>query len=103
MGNKLGSIIKRKRAVSLKLSAFPIFFCFAPSSRSTSAQSQNNRIPVEAGRRIFLGSCSMTYCHGNEGIGGGAAKLRDRNFSVEYLTEVIAEGISGTNMPAFNK
>jgi putative heme-binding domain-containing protein len=83
--------------------AIPLILNFALSSRSTSAQSQNNRTPIESGRRIFLGSCSMTYCHGNEGIGGGAARLRDRNFSAEYLSEVIGEGISGTNMPAFNK
>jgi putative heme-binding domain-containing protein len=103
MENRLGSTIIRKRTAALLLSGLSFFLYFALSSRLTSAQSQNNRTPVEAGRRIFLGSCSMTYCHGNEGIGGGAAKLRDRNFSAEYLTEVIGDGISGTNMPAFNK
>jgi putative heme-binding domain-containing protein len=104
MRNRLGStIIRRRAAIGLFCFAIPLIFYFALSSRLTSAQSQNNRTPIETGRRIFLGSCSMTYCHGNEGIGGGAARLRDRNFSSEYLTEVIEEGISGTNMPAFNK
>jgi putative heme-binding domain-containing protein len=104
MGNKSSSTTVGQRAAATLLTfALPLFLVFAPSSRSTSAQPQENRTPVEAGRRIFLGSCSMTYCHGNEGNGGGAPRLRDREFSSEFLTLVITQGIPGTNMPAFNR
>jgi putative heme-binding domain-containing protein len=43
----------------------------------------------------------MTYCHGAGGMGGGAPKLRDREFTAEYLTHMITEGVPGTSMPAF--
>jgi putative heme-binding domain-containing protein len=103
MGNRFRSTTIRRRTAALFLFALPIFLSFALSSRLTSAKSQDNKISVEAGRRIFLGSCSMTYCHGNEGIGGGAPRLRDREFSAEFLSLVITQGVPGTNMPAFNK
>jgi putative heme-binding domain-containing protein len=43
----------------------------------------------------------MTYCHGAGGAGGGGPKLRDREFTPEYLTLLITEGVPGTPMPAF--
>ncbi|MBK7931878.1 MAG: c-type cytochrome [Bryobacterales bacterium] len=73
---------------------------------------QNNLIPrgliprdaaaVEAGRRIYMGSCSG--CHGATGEGsqgpsllsGRAARLADR-----ALLNAIANGLPGTSMPDF--
>jgi len=43
----------------------------------------------------------MTYCHAAGGIGGGGPRLRDREFTAEYLTHLITEGVPGTGMPAF--
>ncbi len=99
MGNKPGLTTTLQRAAILFLPGLLLLLIFDASSGSP-AQSQN-QTSVEAGRRVFLGSCSMTYCHGNEGIGGGAPKLRDREYSAEFLRLVIAEGIPGTSMPAF--
>jgi putative heme-binding domain-containing protein len=45
----------------------------------------------------------MTYCHAAGGVGGGGPKLRDREFSAEYLTHLIAEGVPGTPMPGFKE
>jgi putative heme-binding domain-containing protein len=84
----------------------PFAFCllsFDISPGSRAAQSQSAERQIEAGRRVYLGSCSMTYCHAASGIGGGGPKLRDREFSAEYLTHMIAEGIPGTPMPGFKE
>src|SRR5262245_43540653 len=70
---------------------------------TSAAQPQSAESQVEAGKRAYLGSCSMTYCHGSGGMGGGAPKLRDREFTAEYLTHLITEGVPGTSMPAFKE
>jgi len=69
--------------------------------QTSAAQPQSAESQIEAGKRVYLGSCSMTYCHGAGGMGGGGPKLRDREFTAEYLTHLINEGIPGTSMPAF--
>jgi putative heme-binding domain-containing protein len=69
--------------------------------RASAARPQSAESQIEAGNRIYLGSCSMTYCHAARGMGGGAPKLRDREFTAEYLTLLITEGVPGTGMPAF--
>ena len=74
-----------------------VFFFETPSGSAQQDQSAN----IEAGRRIFTGSCSMGYCHGLGGVGGGGPKLAGRKFSVRYLTQVISEGIPETTMPSF--
>jgi putative heme-binding domain-containing protein len=62
---------------------------------------QDLQANIEAGRKLYLGSCSMSYCHGNAGAGGGGPNLKDREFSERYLNRVISEGIPGTGMPGF--
>src|SRR5262249_17978455 len=73
----------------------------APSLGSSAAEPQSAESQIEAGNRVYLGSCSMTYCHAAGGIGGGGPRLRDREFTSEYLTHLITEGVPGTGMPAF--
>ncbi|MFN0112236.1 MAG: c-type cytochrome [Blastocatellia bacterium] len=65
------------------------------------ASAQDQSANIEAGRRIFTGSCSMGYCHGLGGVGGGGPKLAGRKFSVKYLTMVISDGVPETTMPGF--
>ncbi len=74
---------------------------FDLSLGSSAAQPQSAESQIETGKRIYLGSCGMTYCHAAGGVGGGGPKLRDREFTPEYLTHLIAEGVPGTAMPAF--
>jgi putative heme-binding domain-containing protein len=84
----------------------PFAFCllsFDLSFGSRAAQPQNSERQIEAGKRIYLGSCGMTYCHAAGGVGGGGPKLRDREFTAEYLTHLISEGIPGTPMPGFKE
>ncbi|HEU0179955.1 MAG TPA: c-type cytochrome [Blastocatellia bacterium] len=97
------------RSVSVKMVALAVLFlpftlCLSPfdlSLGSRAAEPQSADSQIEAGNRVYLGSCSMTYCHAAGGIGGGAPKLRDRAFTAEYLTLLITEGVPGTGMPAF--
>ena len=96
MESRVTSILRRSLA-ALCLPGALLLSIIPPAAQ------QNSQASIEAGRRAFLASCSMTYCHGAEGVGGGAPKLRDRKYSAAFLTHVIAEGIPGTGMPAFNK
>jgi len=82
----------------------PLTLClssFDLSLGSSAAEPQSAESQIEAGNRVYLGSCSMTYCHAAGGIGGGGPRLRDREFTAEYLTHLITEGVPGTGMPAF--
>ncbi len=74
-------------------------FCLLPFALQ--AQQESSSASIENGRRIFSGSCSMGYCHGLNGAGGGGPKLTGRKFSVRYLTQVINEGVPETTMPGF--
>jgi putative heme-binding domain-containing protein len=82
--------------------AFTICFSrFDLSTGSRAAEPQGAASQIDAGNRVYLGSCSMTYCHAANGVGGGGPRLRDREFSAEYLTHLITDGVPGTGMPAF--
>src|SRR6266542_3854470 len=46
--------------------------------QTSAAQPQSAESQIEAGKRVYLGSCSMTYCHGAGGMGGGGETARPR-------------------------
>jgi len=77
----------------------PFAFCLLPFALH--AQQQDQKARIEEGRRIFSGSCSMGYCHGLNGAGGGGPKLAGRRLSARYLAQVISEGVPETTMPSF--
>ncbi len=77
-------------------------YCLLPTTNAAQQEpAANSAANIEAGRRIFTGSCSMGYCHGLGGVGGGGPKLAGRKFSVKYLTMVISDGVPETTMPGF--
>lgn len=87
-----------------------LFFCLLPcalyllpfaSAQHAPTVQRDFATRLDAGRRIFLASCSMSYCHGAGGVGGGAPKLKDRKFSAKYVTMVTVDGVPGSAMPAF--
>jgi putative heme-binding domain-containing protein len=92
-----------KPTLSRQRWAFAIFLPFALCLLpfALHAQQQDQKARIEEGRRIFSGSCSMGYCHGLNGAGGGGPKLAGRKLSVKYLTQVITEGVPETTMPSF--
>jgi putative heme-binding domain-containing protein len=89
-------LTRRRLAVAIVL---PFAFCLLPFALQ--AQQGNQSASIENGHRIFTGSCSMGYCHGLNGAGGGGPKLAGRKFSTRYLTQVINEGVAETTMPGF--
>jgi putative heme-binding domain-containing protein len=102
MENRSRSVKIAIRALAMLFLPFAICHSYLDISLgSRAAQPQSAESQIEAGKRIYLGSCSMTYCHAAGAIGGGAPKLRDRVFTAEYLRHLITEGIPGTGMPAF--
>jgi putative heme-binding domain-containing protein len=102
MGNRSRSAKIAARALAVLFLPLAIYLLsFDRSLGSRASQTQNPQSQIEAGRRIYLGSCGMTYCHAAGGVGGGGPKLRDREFTAEFLTHLISEGVPGTNMPAF--
>jgi putative heme-binding domain-containing protein len=98
MESRSRTTLHRSLASLLLLSAFCLLLF---NLQSGSAQAPSARTQIEAGKRVYSGSCGMSYCHGSEGIGGGGPKLRGREFSPEYLTFLITEGVPGTIMPGF--
>ncbi len=89
-----------KKGVCVAITLF-LFTSAAFTSTFQTAPQPRPQAQIEAGRKLFAGSCSNSYCHGSAGTGGGGPKLKDRDFSVEHLTRVIVEGIPGTTMPGF--
>lgn len=94
---------KRFRRGLLALAALALCGQSVRSVRSSVGQEPSPPEQVAAGRRVFAGSCGMAYCHGTDGAGGTAPRLRNRDFSADRLTNVITAGIPGTAMPAFGK
>ncbi|MEP7342199.1 MAG: c-type cytochrome [Acidobacteriota bacterium] len=96
MESKADSLNSRRWAFAVIL---PFAFCLLPFALR--AQQPDQKTIIENGRRIFSGSCSVGYCHGLNGAGGGGPKLAGRKFSVKYLTQVITDGVPETTMPGF--
>ncbi len=97
MENKAIPSNHRRLAFAVLLSVVCCLLPFALRAQQT----PDPKTIIENGRRIFSGSCSMGYCHGLNGAGGGGPKLAGRKFSVKYLTQVIIEGVPETTMPSF--
>lgn len=88
----------------LKLSVVTLLFSFAAFvdlKGSLQAQSRVASTAVSNGEELFRQSCASSYCHGEQGKGGGAPPLRDGSIDAERVTQVIVAGIPGTAMPAF--
>ncbi|MEP7270415.1 MAG: c-type cytochrome, partial [Acidobacteriota bacterium] len=47
-------------------------------------------------------TCASSYCHGEQGRGGGGPVLQGRSISFDRLNRVIRAGIPGTAMPGFS-
>jgi mono/diheme cytochrome c family protein len=54
------------------------------------------------GAEVFSRTCTG-YCHGANGMAGGAPQLVGRGFDTEYVERVITYGVPDTPMPAWGK
>ncbi len=80
MANKSAA---RNSYLGLALCVGAVSFHLLPFGSAQHAPAARRDLPtrIEAGGRVFRASCSMSYCHGAAGSGGGAPKLRGRKFS----------------------
>jgi len=56
---------------------------------------------IAEGAKLFQPNCSSAYCHGKDGMGGGAPALRGKGLEAAYLFKTISNGLSGTPMRPF--
>jgi len=56
---------------------------------------------IGAGSAIFTPTCSSAYCHGANGMGGGAPRLRGRDLDPSYIFKTVTNGVPGTPMLGF--
>lgn len=72
----------------------------ASSILQTKDKLKDPRVVAE-GAKLFASSCGNAYCHGTGGNGGGAPRLRGKDFEAAYVFKSISNGIPGTSMPSF--
>lgn len=76
-----------------------------PTASATPGLHQEEKLKnarfIAEGSRLFAPSCGNAYCHGTDGVGGGAPRLRGKVLEAPYLFKTIANGIPGTGMLSF--
>jgi mono/diheme cytochrome c family protein len=94
----------KSRHLSYALLSAVVYLASVHASTRSSAQD------VSFGQRLFQDKADCKFCHGAEGDGrgdprspGAAANLRHTILNKAQLTEVIACGRPGTEMPHFDK
>lgn len=65
------------------------------------ASEEDQPSPVTPGNGLALYTANCSSCHGANGEGGTAARIKPPAFEREELFTVIAQGVAGTSMPAF--
>jgi mono/diheme cytochrome c family protein len=56
---------------------------------------------VKQGADLFAKTCANGYCHGDQGVGGGAPRLAARGFDQALITNTLTRGIPNTAMQSF--
>ncbi|MDA2928989.1 c-type cytochrome [Acidobacteria bacterium AH-259-O06] len=56
---------------------------------------------ISRGKRIFVQTCSVGYCHGVGGAAGAGPRLRGRKLDKDYVYRVTRDGIPQSAMPAW--
>jgi mono/diheme cytochrome c family protein len=69
----------------------------------TRAQALTPEQTIKHGAEMFNQTCTQSYCHGANGVAGGAPRLANRGFTPEYIEKVVTYGIPGTPMPAWGQ
>lgn len=56
---------------------------------------------LKQGADVFAKTCANGYCHGDQGVGGGAPRLAARGFDQAFITNTVTRGIPNTAMQSF--
>jgi mono/diheme cytochrome c family protein len=68
------------------------------------AQAAATDLPaVERGAALYQQRCAVPFCHGPAGTSGRAPALAGRDYDLEELRRMIAQGIPSRGMPAFQQ
>jgi len=86
-----------RRTRNVAIAAIMLFPLFANAQGLTPEQT------LKHGADIFAQTCTQSYCHGANGVAGGAPRLAKRGFTSDYIEKVVTYGITGTPMPAWGQ
>lgn len=76
------------------------FECEASATVQASDKLKDPRF-IGEGASLFARSCANAYCHGTEGGGGGAPRLRGKGLEAGYVFRSVSNGIPNTSMVGF--
>ena len=65
------------------------------------AWAQSSPDALKQGEEVFTRTCANGYCHGAQGVGGGAPRIAARGFDRPYINDVVTRGIPNTAMQSF--
>lgn len=65
------------------------------------AAAQDNADLLKHGEDVFARTCANGYCHGAQGVGGGAPRIAARGFDQAYIANTLSRGIPNTAMQSF--
>lgn len=87
-------------ALTLVIVIFIAVYWATEGGRQEAARDRLRAEAVERGGELYALQCAG--CHGSGGQGGTGAALRDTSLEENALEKIIARGIPGTAMPAFD-
>jgi mono/diheme cytochrome c family protein len=65
------------------------------------ASAQNAADMLKQGEQVFTATCASGYCHGAQGVGGGAPRIAARGFDQTFIANTVTRGIPNTGMQSF--
>jgi mono/diheme cytochrome c family protein len=65
------------------------------------AAAQNLTDILKQGEEVFNKTCANGYCHGAQGVGGGAPRLSARGFDQTFINNTVTRGVPNTAMQSF--
>ena len=68
---------------------------------SAFAGAQNLPDVLKQGEEVFNKTCATGYCHGAQGVGGGAPRIAARGFDQNFINNTVTRGTPNTAMAPF--
>src|SRR5262245_40990707 len=65
------------------------------------AAAQNVQDVLKQGEEVFNKNCANGYCHGAQGVGGGAPRISARGFDQAFINNTVTRGVPNTAMQSF--
>jgi len=91
--------MRRQHALLVIVVVLLLAVLLAGCAQASEEEEQPSPITPGNGQALYTTYCSK--CHGADGQGGTATRIKPPAFEREELFTVIAQGVSGTDMLAF--